>query len=191
MFMIPKVYYSFIAINFMIPTLACDLAVNGFTPNIQNTTLTLFSHFIAIFFDSIVLTIVSFLIATYFFLRHREKKGIFLLMVMFFSGAIIFLLKNLFGRARPINSFVVESGYAFPSGHSTIIVVFLGLLVYLFAARKNVLKMSLVAGLLALFVGFTRLYLGVHYLSDVLAGFIVGGIILFVSIRIYGKFLKK
>jgi undecaprenyl-diphosphatase len=175
----------------MIPTLTWDLAVNGFMSGIENFALTLFSTFIAIFFDSITLMMVSFVIAIYLFTRGLKKEGIFLVTTMFFSGVIIIFLKNLFERARPLNGIIVESGFNFPSGHSTIIVVFLGLLVYLFAKRSRILKMSLVASVLVLVVGFTRLYLRIHWLSDVIAGFVVGSLILFVSVRIFEKFWKK
>jgi len=186
--MIQKVYYCFIAISCMIPSFLIDAAVNSFMPGLENSVLTLFSTFISIFFDSIVLTGVSLLIALYLFVRHKERKGIFFFVVMFFSGVIIYLLKEFFGRLRPLHGIIVESGYAFPSGHSTIIVVFLGLLVYLFASKKNGWKMHLVAGLLVLVVGFTRLYLRVHWFTDVIAGYVVGLFILFVSVWVFEKF---
>ena len=172
----------------MIPLFSIDVAVNSFMPDLENMALTLFSTFISIFFDSIVLTGVSLLIALYLFVRHKERKGIFFFVVMFFSGVIIYLLKEFFGRLRPLHGIIVESGYAFPSGHSTIIVVFLGLLVYLFASKMNGWKMHLVAGLLVLVVGFTRLYLRVHWFTDVIAGYVVGLFILFVSVWVFEKF---
>jgi len=185
--MIQKVYYCFIAISCMIPLFSIDVAVNSFMPNLENMALTLFSTFISIFFDSIVLTGVSLLIALYLFVRHKNRKGIFLFGAMFFSGVVIFLLKEFFGRLRPLNGIIIESGYSFPSGHSTIIVVFLGLLVYLFASKKSATKVHLVAGLLVLVVGFTRLYLGIHWFTDVIAGYVVGLVILFVGVWVFEK----
>ncbi len=92
------------------------------------------------------------------------------------------LLKSFFARARPEASMqlVAELSPAFPSGHSTMAV-----LVYLFVAyllvehlgNRRRGRLLLLAGLLfTLGIGLSRLYLGVHWLSDVLAGYALGGL---------------
>lgn len=120
----------------------------------------------------------------------------------------VFFLKYLVGRERPseqVYSFLkgFSDTPSFPSGHSATAVAFYGLLLYFMLSREPGQKMR--AGLfssgvfLILMIGFSRLYLGVHYLSDVLAGFIIGGVFLFLSISIAGRrvpcfikeFLKK
>src|SRR5918998_527162 len=87
------------------------------------------------------------------------------------------VLKNVFERARPdlFESAYVESSYSFPSGHATMAVGFYGTLTLLVAWRLRPLRRWTVvlAGLvLVLLIGFSRLYLGVHYPTDVLAGFL-------------------
>lgn len=95
------------------------------------------------------------------------------------NGLLIKALKQVFGRVRPLNTegFVLEHGFSFPSGHSSGSVVAYGMLAYL-ALRLLPLRWhlpSLLATLtLALTVGASRLFLGVHFATDVIAGFASG-----------------
>jgi len=85
-------------------------------------------------------------------------------------------IKHIVRRPRPnVLRLVEESGYSFPSGHSMISVAFYGLVIYL--VYKNVnnkyLKWTLITllSLLILTIGFSRIYVGVHYFTDVVGGF--------------------
>ena len=84
-------------------------------------------------------------------------------------------LKVLFRRERPIESIIEESGYSFPSGHSMASLAFYGFLIYLLykSSIQKKLKILLITilGIIIMLIGTSRIYLGVHYLSDVLAGF--------------------
>lgn len=84
-------------------------------------------------------------------------------------------LKSIFRRERPIESIIEESGYSFPSGHSMASLAFYGFLIYLLykSSIQKKLKIFLITVLviIIILIGTSRIYLGVHYLSDVLAGF--------------------
>ena len=86
---------------------------------------------------------------------------------------------------------VVENGYSFPSGHSMVSFAFYGFLIYLI--NKNLknkkIKYPLIAllSLLILLIGISRIYLGVHYVTDVLGGYIIGLIYLIVFIKVLKK----
>ncbi len=86
--------------------------------------------------------------------------------------------KTLFHRQRPAVAQYVEWSYSFPSGHAVISVALYGFLVYLawrFAPRKGLRLLALLAGTgVILAIGISRLYLGVHYLSDVWGGYLLG-----------------
>lgn len=94
------------------------------------------------------------------------------------AALLNFLLKNLFRRARPdVLPLVHAGGYSYPSGHSMISAAFYGYLLYLCAVRlkrpwRRVLPAAL--ALLILAIGISRVYLGVHYASDVIGGFLAG-----------------
>lgn len=105
-------------------------------------------------------------------------------------------LKHLFMRNRPaLNVLVNESGYSFPSGHSMIGVVFYGYLIYLiyrFISNSKIkwLLISLLS-IIIVIIGFSRIYLGVHYASDVIGGFSFGISYLIVYVDIVNKFIKE
>lgn len=164
-----------------------DITANAFMQSIQNPALTTFSKFIAIIFDPITLIIISLIIAAFLYFREEKKQAIFLASTMLTTGIIIKLLKEIFQRARPLNALILKSGFSFPSGSTTVALVFLGLIIYLFSGKKYKFVTILTATLMILLIGFTRIYLQVHWLTDVVGGIFIGGIILITSIIIYKR----
>lgn len=105
-------------------------------------------------------------------------------------------IKHIVRRPRPnVLRLVSESGYSFPSGHSMISVAFYGLVIYF--VYKNInnkyLKWALISllSLLILTIGFSRIYVGVHYFTDVVGGFFLALAYLIVYIYIYNKKVRK
>ena len=105
-------------------------------------------------------------------------------------------IKHIVRRPRPnVLRLVSESGYSFPSGHSMISVAFYGLVIYF--VYKNInnkyLKWVLISllSLLILTIGFSRIYVGVHYFTDVVGGFFLALAYLIVYIYIYNKKVIK
>jgi membrane protein DedA with SNARE-associated domain/membrane-associated phospholipid phosphatase len=98
------------------------------------------------------------------------------------SALIDWLLKGLFQRPRPhfAHPFLVETSYSFPSGHAMESFVAYGMLAYfaVLALRSWESRVGVVFGaaLLVVLIGFSRMYLGVHYFSDVIAGYAAGGV---------------
>src|SRR5919107_3892010 len=100
------------------------------------------------------------------------------------AGGVVLnqLLKEFFARPRPYfeHPLLLEASYSFPSSHATMSLICYGMLAYfcVLALRTWRAKTAVVFGaaLLVLLIGFSRMYLGVHYFSDVVAGFASGGI---------------
>ena len=116
-----------------------------------------------------------------YLLVRREKLLLYGWLVAFIGGgALDWALKTIFRRNRPSfpDPFIHMLGYSFPSGHSMGSLIGYGMLAYLVAhsvRRRGIdLLVAACAGVLVLAIGFSRLYLGAHYLSDVLAGFAAG-----------------
>lgn len=101
------------------------------------------------------------------------------------------ILKILFHRARPAGGLEIENTFSFPSGHALIAAAFYGFLIYYFRqnAKSRLEKnIYLATGLfLILLIGLSRLYLGAHFFSDVIGGYIIGAIWLAVGIYIQRK----
>lgn len=116
-------------------------------------------------------------------LRARRYAGAAVVTVtMMLTGLTVLYIKEAIMRPRPpafFQAFPV-SDYSFPSGHATGAIVIYGLCAYLLAlACPRVRRMIYaVASIIIIAIGFSRLWLGVHYLSDVLAGYALGALIL-------------
>ncbi len=105
------------------------------------------------------------------------------------------ILKQLFRRARPeILRLVKVTDYSFPSGHSMNSMIFYGFLAWLilkFVQPRFKYPAAFISGLMILLIGTSRVYLGVHYASDVIAGFIIGLAWLAFFIWIAGKYITE
>jgi len=106
-------------------------------------------------------------------------------------------MKHIFLRARPdaVYHLVEQGGYAFPSGHSATSMLVYGLLFYLIGKychnQKLKVLLQAVCGILVLTVGPSRLYVGVHWATDVLAGWCVGAAVLMAAVYLIERFGKK
>lgn len=108
----------------------------------------------------------------------KKKIGLSIFINLALSALVNFILKQILQRPRPIeNRIIEENGYSLPSGHSMVSMAFYGYLIYLIYKyiKNKYLKISLIALLILLIlsIGISRIYLGVHYTSDVFAGFLL------------------
>lgn len=123
----------------------------------------------------------------------KGKKEYILSFLITVGGAEISgqVIKILFHRARPDGGLGVENTFSFPSGHALIATAFYGFLVYYFwRVAKNKAQKYLCLGVglfLILLIGASRLYLGAHYFSDVIGGYILGAIWLAIGVYIHQK----
>lgn len=104
------------------------------------------------------------------------------------------ILKSILQRPRPTEYRIVEeTGYSFPSGHSMVSMAFYGYLIYLIYkyVKNKYLKWTLITLLsfLIVSIGISRIYLGVHYTSDVIGGFLISISYLIIYITATNKFL--
>lgn len=127
-------------------------------------------------------------------LKNNMHRLFFLLNPLICFG-LNYFLKLIIARPRPsVEHLVEETSYSFPSGHAMISLAFYGLLIYIINRTnldKRVKKISSVMlSLLITLIGFSRIYLGVHYLSDIIGGFLVSGIYLIIYTNILSKVAK-
>ena len=119
------------------------------------------------------------LIAYFLFIRKHKWYSIKVPAIALSSLGLMFLLKHLFNRERPNIPLLREAkGLSFPSGHALMSVTFYGLIIYMVfkSVRNRELKWTLITLLILLImiIGLSRIYLRVHYASDVMAGYCIG-----------------
>jgi len=127
-------------------------------------------------------TIIVLFVFVVAILLVLKKRSHIIPVVFTLLGNLIFvsLVKTILARPRPLlaNALVYEESYSYPSGHSLIAITIYGLLIiYLFTFVKShaIRRLSVIVGvILILTVGFSRIYLGAHWPSDVLASYLIG-----------------
>ena len=134
-----------------------------------------------------VLLIFYFLV-----IRNQNWFSIRILTIALSSLVLMLLLKYLFQRKRPLSPLLkAAKGLSFPSGHAIMSVTFYGMLLYILLHTVDIewLKylLTIVLVLLILLIGYSRVYLRVHYASDVLAGFIIGILWLWISLAVLNQ----
>ncbi|MGN7165720.1 phosphatase PAP2 family protein [Paenibacillus cellulositrophicus] len=140
-----------------------------------------------------LLSVIAFLFL-WLVLRHRKELLMFLLSV---GGSEIWnvIIKNWMQRQRPNTHRLIEiSGFSFPSGHSMAAFALYGTLTYLLwrhiPALAGRIAMIVIGVALTLLIGISRIYLGVHYPSDVFGGYLASATWLMLSIYIFEKYWK-
>jgi len=147
-------------------------------------------------FDSVPFAILI-LIILIVLLRYKQITEATMMILCSGAGACIMkTAKHFIHRYRPTDiPLIVETGYSFPSGHATMSTIFFLLIYYFFKdkfkdGRQRII--FLCANFVAIFlVSFSRVYLGVHWLSDVISGFLLGLFCATTTIYIYKIILKR
>ena len=158
-------------------TRAFDDAVRGFIHQHASQTITSLMSAVTLLGSTVVLLVLSVSVLLVF-LRIREQHAA-ILFALTMAGAFVLngTLKLSFHRTRPVPYFdlIAPTSYSFPSGHALYSFCFYGTLAALVTARTNrrVTQSAIwmMAILLIILIGLSRVYLGVHYPSDVLAGY--------------------
>ena len=148
------------------------------------------AKFITNFGGAIILIGLAF---TLFIFIKNKKIGVSIISNLAIITVLNQLLKRIVQRPRPTEFRIVEeSGYSFPSGHSMVSMAFYGYLIYLiykYVKNKYLKWISIILlSILICSIGISRIYLGVHYTSDVLGGFFISISYLIIYISAVNKF---
>ena len=160
---------------------------------IMSEKLTPVIKMITNFGGAMVLSITTLLLLI---IIKDKKIGVGILINLCTATGLNLILKSLLQRPRPTEFRIInEIGYSFPSGHSMISMAFYGFIIYLIyeKVKNKYIKWTSITllSILIVMIGFSRIYLGVHYVSDVLAGFLFSIAYLIVYIGIINKYLFK
>ncbi|MBQ2873182.1 MAG: phosphatase PAP2 family protein [Bacilli bacterium] len=163
-----------------------DDIVHNFILSIRNNYLTTILKYIthtATSYTLILFTIILLIVI------KNKKIPLFIMLNLIFSFTTNEIVKLIFKRDRPLGiNLIEETNYSYPSGHSMVGLAYYGFIIYLINKHikskklKNTLTITLIINILL--VGFSRIYLGVHYLTDVIGGFLLGIIYLIIYTNI-------
>ena len=164
-----------------------DDTIYNFINKFHNDGVTIFFKIITNMASPLVLILITILMLFFKNKSNAKVISINLLIILIIKN----ILKIIFSRPRPIDMLIEENGYSFPSGHSMISMGFYGLLIYIIYINTNnkyIKWISIIlCSILILLIGLSRIYLRVHYASDVLAGFLISLSYLILFISLYAK----
>ncbi len=154
-----------------------DLQINAYMTKVADPGLTGSLGTITSLGNIFLVVLVAVIVGVILFIRKNWWRLLALFLGVAIGQGVLNILKVIFQRPRPRTELYVFS-YSFPSGHVFSATVIYGFCIYLtFRFIKNAMVKWIVSALLALLIlliGFSRVYLGVHWLSDVLAGYATG-----------------
>ena len=172
------------------PIVSMDKYIASFLSDHRSVYLIQCFLFVTLLGKGIVVTVFGVLFSLYLLLRKRPLYIAPLFVTLLGAGLTVTITKLLIHRDRPgvDIAYYFEKSLSFPSGHAAISVTFYGFLGYYFMrkaltwkTRTNILFTTL---FIVFLIGLSRLYLGVHYFSDVLGGYVVGMLWLLIGITI-------
>lgn len=167
------------------PTLRLDSFIHSFINGIYNPLIAKLFVILSIITEPSVLVILGFILSFILYRNGNKKRSLIVIISLLFGAFSEVILKALIHQPRPIDALIQESSYSFPSGHATLSCIFFLLIIYTLkhnwsrATRATLTSLSI---FLILLIGFSRIYLNMHWLSDVIAGYALG--IFWVSLSI-------
>ena len=182
----------------LITTLVVTNNISSFDDNIYNMIFHLRNNFLDLFFKTITLcanTIPIICIVIILLLIVKDKYRYVLGITTITTLLSNQLIKHIIMRPRPDHlRLIKQNGYSYPSGHSMISIAVYGFLIYYVyhKVKNKALKIALIIllSLLIILIGISRIYVGVHYPSDVLGGYTLSLLIIIVVILGVDKYVK-
>lgn len=158
--------------------LKVDLPVMNFVTRIRSDSLTSIFTWITKFGNTVTVIFLLLIAAALLWKYNKKVESLWLILNCAISGSVNYLIKFLFERPRPsITHLVSATHFSFPSGHAMISILMYGTLIIILApyARLNIwIKIAqFILAILIILIGISRVYLGVHYPSDILAGYLL------------------
>lgn len=189
--------FIFLLINVLLNNISdFDTSIYNLIMSLRSDFMTFIMKAITRFGDAEILILIT--IICLIFLRNKKIGG-GIAINLASVGFINYVLKKIIQRPRPPLEFrmVEESSFSFPSGHAMASMAFYGLIIYFInkdmknEKLKKIISISL--SILIFLIGISRIYLGVHYASDVIAGFAISIVYLIYILKkgVKNKYLKK
>lgn len=189
------VLFIFLSIQVSYNNFEIDSIVNSWASWINNS-LILKNIFLVIawLWDTYWVILITILLILYFLYKKYNKEIIILVWIMIWTVISSTLVKYLVWRIRPDNMIIEYGWYSFPSWHSTMAVLFYWLLFYIIKDKIENRKIKMLIAttfvIFAILIIFSRIYLSVHWFTDIIWWIILWTIWLLIWIILYSKNIK-
>jgi membrane-associated phospholipid phosphatase len=166
------------------PLTRIDTRVNNLMPSIRTPLQTSFFRFVTFTANFQIILLLVLLVGAILWRKRQSMLAAAFLVAVFAEESAAFALKHLIGRIRPLPSFrnYTADGFSFPSGHVLRATVLFGFISYLLyrSFKSSLLRLGIILGYIisVSLVALSRVYLGIHYPSDVLASVLMGSALL-------------
>lgn len=177
--------------------LAFDSTIISFVQGLETPSLTAIMKLFTFIgsADSILVIALIVMFFLYIVLHHRSEL-VFFIIVIIGAGYLNGILKSFFHRARPdLHRLIEIGGYSFPSGHAMSAMAVYGALAFLLwrhiSTRFGRSLLIIFSTIMIFMIGISRVYLGVHYPSDIIGGYFASGFWLATAIWFYQKYKEK
>ena len=168
-----------------------DIFVQNYFSLIRTAGLTEFMYLLSALFDfSLPFILVSLCVATLVYIIRNRSYALLFILSLAGGAVLVYFLKIFFNVARPPNTVMSVFGQSFPSGHATVATIFFVMLMYIFDSRFKSfgrIAFNTFCIIAILLVDFSRVYLGVHWVSDVVFGILLGSAISYLSVIIFNR----
>lgn len=170
-----------------------DSIIMNYLYSLHSPFLTSIMKFITFFGGEIFIGSAIIITILFLYIKRHKKDALIFGFILLFGIILNLFLKGIFERARPdLFTMIIEKTYSFPSGHSmNSFVFFISISYFVFHNSHNKklgLILSLASAILVFLIGISRVYLGVHYPSDVLGGY-AAGLLWFTAVLLFEKIL--
>jgi undecaprenyl-diphosphatase len=156
-----------------------DDTVNLWAATIHTDTATLLAKSLHYAFDTTITAVAAIVIAGFLFIKGRKIQSLLLIAAVGGNALFVAAIKTITQVIRPENQLLQDASFAYPSGHCAGTIIFVGLLTYYIwlkwgNSQHTKITSLAIFSLLIAFVSFDRIYLNMHWLSDVIGGCLLG-----------------
>ncbi len=190
---------SFVTLTYLVKTKktsAFDKMILEKMKDLESPLLTTIMKGLDFIGSTIPVIVTSLILLVILYRLHRNRSEVYLFVVASLGSNVInYLVKSLIKRKRPVSELVIENGFSFPSGHTIGALTLYGIITFLFwrkiTTTRGRVVLLIFATSMILLMGFSRIYLGVHYPTDIIGAMLLGGTWLYLTIWIYQYMMEK